>query len=335
MRKRVWIPLAILALLIFTYFVGPVPEDPVYSPHWPNIPTPLSELQEYIENTEQSQPVRADNQARILWHHDTPMVTEYSVVYLHGFAGSYRDGFPLNVQVADTFGANLYLSRWAGHGLEPPASLQYFSPEAAWESAKEALAIGRRIGRKVIILSTSTGGTLAIKLAATYPDSVFALINMSPNIRDDAFGAFLLNSPWGYEIARLVSLGDHYKVKHEEALARQYWDTIYPAQALVDLQVLVESTMQPATYEKVSCPVLTLYYHKNFLEEDERVAIERYPEVHEAFSTPNSLLQLLALDKPGTHFIGSAIKSKDWKTARDEIIQFCQKTLGMKTVRNE
>ena len=335
MKKRVWIPLLILVVLVVTYLIGPVPREPTYSMAWPDVPASLTELQRYVEQTEAIKPTRKDNQARVLWYHDQPRLTEYSFVYLHGFAGSYRDGYPLNVNVADTFGANIYLARWADHGLRPPASLNGFTPEAAWESAKEALAIGRRIGRKVIIMSTSTGGTLALQLAAAYPDSVYALVNISPNIRDDQLGAFLLNTPWGYELAHLVSLGSHREIEHEQAIATQYWDTIYPAEALVNLQVLVESTMQPQTFEGVRCPVLTLYYHKNFMEEDEHVEVDRYPEVYEMLSTPDSLLELVALDKPGTHFIGSAIKSQDYRTAQQRVINFCQKTLSMKTVAQQ
>ncbi len=327
MRKRVWVPLVFIVLLVITYFVGPVPNEPVYSDELPSLPSSLNQLQLHIEQSEDAMPTREDNQARIIWYDSVPTVTDFSVVYLHGFAGSYQDGYPLNVSVADSLGANLYLSRWAGHGLRPPASLERFGPEAAWESAKEALAIGQRIGRKVIILSTSTGGTLAIKLAATYPESVHALINISPNIEDDQPGAFLLNTPWGYELAHAVSLGSHRKVKHKQAVATQYWDTIYPAEALINLQVLIESTMLPETFANVTCPVLTLYYHKNFLEEDEHVELSIYPEVHQQFTSPD--VKLVALDKPGTHFIGSEIKSKDWKTAQQEILKFCQQTLGV------
>ena len=335
MKKRVWIPLAILAVLIITYLAGPVPHDPTYTTEWPNLPSSLSKLQNYVEQTEAAKPTRKDNQARILWYHNKPTITDYSFVYLHGFAGSYRDGYPLNVNVADTFGANIYLARWADHGLKPPASLSGFTPEAAWESAKEALAIGQRIGRKVIIMSTSTGGTLALRLAAAYPDSIHALINISPNIEDDQLGAFLLNTPWGYELAHLVSLGSHREIEHEQAIARQYWDTLYPAEALVNLQGLVESTMQPETFQDVRCPVLTLYYHKNFMEEDGHVEIDRYPEVYEMLSTPDSLLELVELDKPGTHFIGSAIKSQDYRTAQQRAVEFCRETLGMKTVTEQ
>lgn len=329
MKKRYWLLLIFFLILGITYFTGPTIPKPELTTSLPDLPEDLRELEKYIEQKENNLPVREDNEARILWATDSPEVTEYSIIYLHGFAGSYRDGYPVNVNIADSLGANIFLARWAGHGLKPPASLNMFSPETAWASAKEALVIGQKIGKKVIIMSTSTGGTLAIKLAATYPESVYALINLSPNVEDDQEGAFLLNSPWGYELAKLVSFGDNKKIKHEQEIARQYWDTIYPSKALVDLQVLVDETMIPEVYEDVTAPVITLFYFKNFMKEDEHVEVDDYPEVHNMFSTPPSLKKLVALDSPGTHFIGSSIKSSNTEAVEKEIIEFLKNTLNI------
>ncbi len=110
MRKRVWVPLVLIALLVITFFVGPVPDEPVYSNQLPQLPSSLTQLQRYIEQSEDSMPTREDNQARIVWYDSVPTVTDFSVIYLHGFAGSYQDGYPLNVSVADSLGASLYLS---------------------------------------------------------------------------------------------------------------------------------------------------------------------------------------------------------------------------------
>ncbi|APG61355.1 alpha/beta hydrolase [Christiangramia salexigens] len=327
MKKRYWLLLVIIISLIIGYFLGPVPPEPEYSNELPVLATDLKILERDINASEDSMPVRKDNQARIIWQNNLQKKTEYSLIYLHGFAGSYRDGYPVNQNIADTLNANLFLSRWAGHGLIPPASLDNFTPENAWSSAKEALAIGNRIGDKVIILSTSTGGTLAVKLAAAFPDKVFAIINLSPNFEDDMPGTFVLNSPWGYDIAKLISFGESKKISHKKPIARQYWDTIYPAKALVDLQVLVQSTVKKEILYKVECPVLTLYYHENFLEEDQHVEVSVYPEIYKKLGTPDSLKVLRSLKTPGTHFIGSDIKSKDTQIVEEEIVSFLKKTL--------
>ncbi|MCG9972011.1 alpha/beta hydrolase [Christiangramia crocea] len=329
MKKRYWFILLLLAGIVIGYFSGPVPQQPNYSEELPELTSNLKELELFIKQHEDSLPVRDDNEARIIWANGRAEVTEYSLVYLHGFAGSYRDGFPVNFDIADTLNANLFLARWAGHGLKPPASLNDFSGENAWESAKQALVIGEKLGKKVIIMSTSTGGTLAIKLAATFPDRVHALINLSPNLEDDVPATFVLNSPWGYEIARMISFGDSKKIEHDSEIATQYWDTIYPSRALVDLQVLVETSMKPKTFENVNCPVLTLYYHKNFLEEDQHVEVSVYSNAHKLFKTPDSLVQLSPLKRPKTHFIGSDIKSSDTEIVEKEIVSFLTEKMNI------
>lgn len=329
MKKRYWIVLILVLVLAVTYFTGPVPEEPEYDLQLPKITSNLTELDNYINDSESKKPTRKDNQARIEWYGETPDKTEYSIIYLHGFAGSYRDGYPVNKNIAKKLNANIYYARWAGHGLEPQASLDDFNGENAWRSAKEALAIGKQIGEKVIIMSTSTGGTLAFKLAAEFPKDVHALINMGPNLEDDQPGTFVLNTPWGYEIASLISFGDNRKIEHEQQIATQYWDTIYPSRALVDLQVLVETTMIPETFKKVKCPVLTLYYHKNFIQEDEHVEVDIYENIHKLLNTPDSMVVLKPLATPETHFVGSDIKSKDTKIVEEAIEEFLRNKMDI------
>lgn len=334
MKKRYWAIIIFLVALTITYFLGPVPEKPEYSSNLPEIPDSFQKIDSYIQNKEDSVAVRENNEARILWNNGIESKTEYSIIYLHGFAGSYMDGYPVNKNIAEKLGANIFMARWAGHGLKPEEALESFSGQNAWNSAREALAIGKKIGEKVIIMSTSTGGTLAFKLAAEFPDDVFALVNLSPNVEDDQPGTFVLNSPWGYDIARLISFGEMKKIEHEQPEATKYWDTIYPSKALVDLQVLVETTMLPETFQKIECPVLTLYFHKNFIEEDQHVEISVYEDVYKLLGTPDSLKVLKALKTPGTHFIGSDIKSKDTEIVEKSILEFFQDNLKMKIDSN-
>jgi pimeloyl-ACP methyl ester carboxylesterase len=330
MSSTAWYILGgLFLLLLIGYFTGPRIANPHYAEKMPDVPENLSELDRYLRQSESEHPIRPDNQARILFADSVPTRTEYAFVYLHGFAGSHRDGYPINVNVPEIFGANVYLSRWAGHGLRAGAALETFSPAAAWSDAREALAIGQSLGRKVIMMSTSTGGTLALKLAAEFPDEVHALINMAPNLEDDQPGAGLLMTPWGHELAKLVSFGSNKKIDHEEPLAPLYFDTIYPSEALVQLQILVQTTMDDTTFSQVRCPVLTVYYHKNELEEDEHVELDRYPSAHAAFATPEKQKRLVALPTPETHFVGSSIKSQDWMAAQRAIVEFCTGVLKM------
>ena len=322
----------IVLLLAAGYFFGPRIEEPRYAPDLPDVPDDLRTLQAGIDAREAKAATRPNNEARIVWANGVPERTEYAFVYLHGFGGSYRDGYPVNVNVPAIFGANAYLARWSGHGLQPDTSMLDLTPENAWADAREALAIGKRIGRKVIVFSTSTGGTLAFKLAAEFPEDVSALINIGPNVEDDQPGASWLMSPWGHEIAHLTSLGQKRKIKHDESEAPQYFDTIYPAEALVQLEVLVQTTMVDTTFRKVSCPVATLYYEENYFKKDDHVEVSNYPDVYALLATPEAQKRLLPLATPKTHFIASDIKSEDWPAAQRAIVAFCTEVLGMRAL---
>ena len=323
----------ILLLLTAGYFFGPRIKTPVYASDLPDVPDDLGALQAKIDEREAAAATRPNNEARIVWADGKPGQTEYAFVYLHGFGGSYRDGYPVNVNVPAIFGANAYLARWSGHGLGPDTAMLRFTPEDAWQDAREALAIGRRIGRKVILFSTSTGGTLAFKLAAEFPAAVHALINIGPNVEDDQPGASWLMSPWGHEIAHLTSLGQRRKIKHDEPEAPQYFDTIYPAEALVQLEILVQTTMVDSTFRKVSCPVATLFYEENYFKKDDHVEVSNYPDVYELLATPEAQKRLIPLPTPRTHFIASDIKSEDWPAAQRAIVEFCTDVLGMQALK--
>ena len=329
MKKRYWIPGLLLALLAIAWLLGPPPPEPVFGDKLPGVPTQADSLERYVSDKEQKFDLREDNEARIRWADSSRSRTPYAFVYLHGFAGSYRDGYPWNVNLADTFGANIYLARYAGHGVKFPNGQVDFHADSAWDDAREALAIGERLGEKVILLSTSTGGTLATLLAAKFPDRVHGLINIGPNYEDDIPGAWLLNTKWGYELARLVSIDKYREVSHENPAANQYWDTAYVSGALVELQVLVDAAVQDSIFRSVRCPVQTMYYYRDWLSEDERVEVDIYPEVHGWFATPAEHVELLPLPTPETHFCGSDIMSKDVVTPLNKAIAFCRNHLGL------
>ena len=312
MKVWLWVVAVILVALVITYFTGPKVPEPKYDLARPQVPGKLEELAGWVSDREAGEPLRGNNGAHVRFYGNTVTRTEYAIVYLHGFGGSWYDAYPVNHQLADSLGANLYAARWGDHGLKPPHSLVGFSADAAWEEAKTALEIGKRLGDKVIILSTSTGGTLALKLAAEFTDDVYALVNFSPNVKDDMPGTWVLSTPWGAELAALIGFGDGIReVSHDEPAANQYFDTAFVSSALVNLQNLVATTMRVETFARVTCPVLTLYYHKDGFNEDERVEVDVYDEMHAALGTAAGRKKLLALPTPKSHFLGCGIMSMD------------------------
>ena len=147
-------------LLLGIYFLGPDPETPVYNKVMPAVPDDKSALEKYIADHEAVHNIKPDNEARIVWNDSSRQKTPYAVVYLHGFSASQAEGDPVHRRFTKEFGCNMYLSRLSDHGIDTTEALLQFTADRAWESAKEALAIGKKIGEKVILLSTSTGGTL-------------------------------------------------------------------------------------------------------------------------------------------------------------------------------
>ncbi|WP_231491229.1 carboxylesterase [Pedobacter sp. Leaf170] len=180
MKKRYKILLSLSAILVVAYFAGPKPKKPIYSASPIKVPE-LNELENYVATGEGKHKIKPGNQAEIIWADSSHNQTEYAIVYLHGFSASKIEGNPVHLNLAKKLKANLYLSRLADHGIDTIAPLQHFTAEGLWNTSKEALAIGNKLGKKVILIGTSTGGTAALKLAATYPE-INSLILLSPNV---------------------------------------------------------------------------------------------------------------------------------------------------------
>lgn len=327
-----WLGL-ILLLLIVVYFLGPKPSVPAYTKELPVIPSEAAALENYIKTKEATHKLKPDNEARILWLNDSlKQQTEYAVVYLHGFSASQKEGDPVHYDFAKKFGCNLYLSRLDAHGVDTTEPLGNFTAEGVWNSAKEAYHIGKKLGKKVILLSTSTGGTLALKLAAEYPD-IAALILLSPNIAINDPNAWLLNNHWGLQIAQLVT-GKHRTASDTTALYAQYWNNRYVTASLVQLEELLETTMKESTFRKVTQPALLLYYFKDEEHQDKVVKVPAMKRMFEQLGTPENLKRQVPIPNAGDHVIGSYVKSKDVQTVEDECEKFAIEILHLKRTGN-
>ena len=328
MKFLKWLGIFLL-LLIVVYFLGPQPAAPKFSKDLPDIPTEPAALEKYIKDHEAMHKLKPDNEARILWLNDSlKQKTEYAVVYLHGFSASQEEGDPVHYNFAQKFGCNLYLSRLEAHGIDTTEPLVNFSADGVWQSAKEAYVIGKQLGKKVILMSTSTGGTLALKLCAEYPD-IAANIMLSPNIAINDGKAWMLNNHWGLQIAELVT-GKHRVIKDTTALYAQYWNNRYATKSLVQLEELIEQTMKESTFRKVKQPTLLLYYYKNEKHQDPVVKVSAMKRMFMQLGTPENFKRQAAIPNAGDHVIGSYVKSKDIQTVQEECERFANEILKMK-----
>jgi esterase/lipase len=318
----------LLLVLIIIYFLGPRPSKPVYSTTLPAVPSQSAALIDYISKEERRHQLKPDNEARIIWFNDSAKsVTDYAVVYIHGFSASQEEGDPVHLDFAKKFGFNLFLNRLQGHGIDTSEALLSVTAEGMWNTAKEAYAIGKQIGKKVILMATSTGATLALKLAAEYPD-ITGLILLSPNIAINDPNAWLLNNHWGLQIARMVK-GKYNTAKDTTALYARYWDPVYRMEAAVQLQELLETTMKASTFEKVKQPTLVLYYYKDEEQQDPVVKVSAMKRMFQQLATPADQKKMVAVPNAGDHVIGSSIKSKDVATVKKECEKFAMQTLHL------
>lgn len=214
---------------------------------------------------------------RILWAGEPGARTALSIVYIHGFSATSEEIRPVPDRVAEALGANLHYTRLAGHGRGPAPLGEPVAGD--WiEDLAEALEMGRRIGERVLVLSTSTGGTLAAiaaadpELAPQVSEAVVGMVFVSPNFGFDPLASFLLGLPfvraWGPMI-----FGEERAFEPESALHGRYWTTRYPTVAAVPLGALVRHA-NGLDYGATTVPALFL-----FAPQDQIVAPEVTAEV--------------------------------------------------------
>lgn len=323
------ISLIVITLLVIIYYLGPRPRTPRYDPRLPAVPQQPEALDQYVSDREHRHKLRPDNEARIIWYDSLHSKTPYSVVYLHGFSASQEEGDPVHQDFARKYGCNLYLARLDGHGLDTSEPLLTMTATGLWNDAKEALSIGKALGEKVILLTCSTGGTLGLKLAATYPNDVYAIINMSPNIAINNNLAFLANNPWGLQIARLVMKGKYAEGKPANPEVEKYWYFKYRLEAVSELQNLLETTMGPSVFWAVKQPALNLYYFKDEKNQDPTVKVSAILDMHRQLGTAAALKSAVAIPTAGAHVMGCYLTGKDIPAVERAIDSFAVKTLGM------
>lgn len=329
MRKWVKYLLAVLTILVLGILLGPRVEGLQEKKVLPEVSTDLEQLEKEIQEYEAGFTLKADNEARIIWAHDSlKQKTEYALVYLHGFSASQEEGDPLHEHFARRYGMNAFLARIAGHGLETAEPFMDLTSTDMLESALHALAIGKQIGEKIILMGCSTGATLSLYLAANFNDDIEGLLLYSPNI--DVFdpNAKVLTMPWGLQIARLV-VGSPYREWTPPPPATQYWYSKYRLEGAAALKSLIDGSMTLATFQKIDQPLLMLYYYKNEQELDQVVSIPRMKEMFDQIATPNDQKQAIPMPETGHHVLTSKFFSQDIKGVEKATFEFAEKILGL------
>jgi len=293
--------------------------------------TPV-EVEKLIEKENaETKNLKPDNEQRIVWANPKKKEkTNYVLIYIHGFSASCKEGYPVNYDFAKRYGMNLFCALLAEHGLSDVEPLKNLTPENYFNSAKRAVELGRLLGDTVILMSTSTGGTQSLKLAADNPDVINALILYSPNVDVADKNAHLLSSKTGYMLARILK---GKMIKYDDpSEVQKYWQSQYHLNGPRAMIQLVEATMTPETFKKVKQPVFLGYYYKNEEEKDPTVSVEALLKMFDELGTPPDKKMKVAFPDAGCHPIASSLYNKNYKKVEEKTYDFAEKILGLKPV---
>ncbi|OQD43783.1 alpha/beta hydrolase [Croceivirga radicis] len=327
-KIMIWV-LAIIGMLVLGYVMGPRVKRPNLKLKSPKVTRDLRKLEKTIKVREKRiKNIKPDNQARIVWADSVPKKTAYSLVYLHGWSASQAEGAPLHTETAKRYGMNLFLPRLAGHGLEEEDPMVNLTADQLILSAKEAIAIGEQIGEKVIVMGTSTGGTLGLYLAKENK-AIHSLLLYSPNVEIFDASAKLLSMPWGLQLAKMVKGSDYHEFDTEIELKNQYWTTRYRLEALTHLQALVDETMVPETFAAVTQPVFLGYYYKDELHQDSVVSVPAMLNMFDQLGTAENEKQKWAFPNAANHVMTSYITSKDLTAVKQKTYRFIESVLAI------
>ena len=320
--------LFVLSVLFGLFIIGPEIEAPNLESQQPEISSTISKLNDWINAKEAVMDnVKLDNAAKLEFYDSIPQKTAYSVLYLHGFSASSGEGDPLHRNIARALKANLYLPRLSDHGLIEKEPMLNFTGQKYLDSAKEALAIAKKIGEKVIVISSSTGGTLSLILGND--PQIAALLLFGPNVEIYDPKSKLLTLPWGLQIAEWVLGGKYHNMNKITEEKKNYWTIRYRLESTVELQKLVETGMRPEVFQRITAPVFMGYYYKNEVEQDKVVSIPAMLRMFDQLGTPEDKKQKVAFPEAGDHVIISHLSTPNHQQAELAALAFLQKQLDV------
>ncbi|UWR21460.1 carboxylesterase [Sulfitobacter sp. S190] len=260
-------------------------------------------------------------QKQVIWAGAPEEKTPWSVVYLHGFSATAQEIRPVPDVVADALGANLVLTRLRGHGRSGDAMAE--GSVAAWmEDTVEALAIAKRVGERVLVISTSTGGTLAAATAVdpTLSEGVAGHVLISPNFAVNNPMAPLLTFPAARYWLPIVA-GERRSFEPLNDAQERYWSTEYPSVAVMPMAALVKA-VNGLDLRAATAPALFI-----FADDDKVVSAEATQAAMAEWGGPVVAYKpaLGESDDPSAHVLaGDIVSPGQTKPVTNEILRWVE-----------
>lgn len=265
-------------------------------------------VQVYFESIESRfKDITPGVEKRVIWAGQRETRTPVSLLYVHGFSATSEEIRPVPDRIAAALGANLVYTRLRGHGRGGDAMAQATASDWMRDMA-EGLAAARAVGDKVIVLSTSTGGTLAAA-AAVNPEmskDVVAMIFVSPNFAINDRTSFLLTWPGARHFVPWV-MGETRSFETDDPDQNMYWTLSYPWSAVLPMAALVKKVVA-LDFSQTTIPALFW-----ISDQDQTVRPDVTRKVAARWGGP-VVVETVTMgpnDDPGSHILAGRIMSPD------------------------
>lgn len=321
--RIIQLALASLLLGLAIYFLGPrMPVDTVIRFNSAEIG---DNPEAYLKTSESSfTDIVPGTEKQIVWANPaTKDKTPYAIVYIHGFSASAGEIRPVPDDVAKRLGANLYFARLQGHGRTNLDAMGDASLNGWLNDYAEAIAIGKKLGEKIIVISTSTGGAIT-SWGLTLPalsGEVTAAIFISPNFGIRTPGAFLLTGPWARQLAHLI-VGRRTGFTPENAMQARFWTTSYPSDALLPMAQSVKLAVN-SPVEQIKTPALFILSSA-----DDVVRPQETKKIMARWGAATDMIDVGKIGTGSNHVIaGDALSPQMTIPVENDILGWLQKTL--------
>ena len=259
----------------------------------------LSQIDQYlVEQESEFANITKGLEKQVRWHGEKSK-TPLAIVYLHGFSASAKEISPVTENLADRLKANAYYVRLRGHARDGAAMAQA-SVEDWKQDVLEAFEIAKLIGEEIVLVSTSTGGTLSTWLTSLNDPSLSRVkmsLLVSPNFGLANKSGEMMRWSWGLQLAKWVK-GDEHSFVPQNELHSLYWTERYPLEAIVPMINLLDEV------NEIDLGHVTTPQHFIYSPNDQVIDVSAIDKIEAKYSSaPTTRTEVLTSEDPGQHVI--------------------------------
>ena len=306
MKRALKIGLGLILILVVVFFLGPRPDGSYMITF--NKTDLGNDLDTYLSNEESAvTELIPGAEKEIIWNNPvTKAKTPYSIVYAHGFSASKYETRPVPDLVAKEIGANLYYTRFQGHGHSNGDRLADATVEGWANDFAEAMAIGERIGEKTILIATSNGATITTSFLSEpgIADTLAGIVFMSPNFELAGLPTNVGNMPWAEALLPMLA-GERRSWEPENEEHGKWWTTSYPSIAIFPMMALL-AKVEDTDKSTINIPTAFIYSPQ-----DEVVSVTAIENAISQWGGETRVLKVEVEEGKSNHVIAGDIRAPE------------------------